>query len=107
MKRLSITKYNKFFIGGLMLYVVPVVLVTLITVNVIGDDLPKGPYDPSKENVQPVLFESVVPEPKKELKKKPKTLTSEMTPQKKVEVTPKIVVTPTIDVNPQTDSISN
>ena len=102
MKHSSITKYNKFLIGGILLYVVPILFISLIVVNSIDFDEPKGPYDPNKGIVEPVLSDSIPVEIKKPIKKKIKILTTQTLEQKKVEV---VSTTPTLSNVIQNDSL--
>ena len=69
MKRSSITKFDKFFLGGLLLYIVPIIFTTLILVNTIDLDEPKGPYDPNKNVIEPVFSDTIPLESKKPIKK--------------------------------------
>lgn len=102
MKHSSITKYNKFLIGGILLYVVPILFISLIVVNSIDFDEPKGPYDPNKGIIEPVLSDSIPVEIKKPIKKKTKILTTQTLEQKKVEV---VSTTPTLSNVIQKDSL--
>lgn len=102
MKHSSITKYNKFLIGGILLYVVPILFISLIVVNSIDFDEPKGPYDPNKGVIEPVMSDSIPVEIKKPVKKKIKNLTFQTLPQKKVEV---VSTTPTLSNVIQNDSL--
>ena len=102
MKHSSITKYNKFLIGGILLYVVPILFISLIVVNSIDFDEPKGPYDPNKGIIEPVLSDSIPVEIKKPIKKKTKLLTTQTLEQKKVEV---VSTTPTLSNVIQNDSL--
>ena len=104
MKHSSITKYNRFLIGGILLYVVPILFISLIVVNSIDFDEPKGPYDPNKGIVEPVLSDSIPVEIKKPIKKKIKILTTQTLEQKKVEV---VSTTPTLSNVIQKDSLPN
>ncbi len=72
MKHSSITKYNKFLIGGILLYVIPILFISLIVVNSIDFDEPKGPYDPNKGIIEPVMSDSIPVEIKNQLRKKQK-----------------------------------
>ena len=102
MKHSSITKYNKFLIGGILLYVIPILFISLIVVNSIDFDEPKGPYDPNKGIIEPVLSDSIPVEIKKPIKKKIKILTTQTLEQKKVEV---VSTTPTLSNVIQNDSL--
>lgn len=102
MKHSSITKYNKFLIGGILLYVIPILFISLIVVNSIDFDEPKGPYDPNKGIIEPVLSDSIPVEIKKPIKKKTKILTTQTLEQKKVEV---VSTTPTLSNVIQKDSL--
>jgi hypothetical protein len=102
MKHSSITKYNKFLIGGILLYVIPILFISLIVVNSIDFDEPKGPYDPNKGIIEPVLSDSIPVEIKKPIKKKTKILTTQTLEQKKVEV---VSTTPTLSNVIQNDSL--
>ena len=102
MKHSSITKYNKFLIGGILLYVVPILFISLIVVNSIDFDEPKGPYDPNKGIIEPVMSDSIPVEIKKPIKKKTKILTTQTLEQKKVEV---VSTTPTLSNVIQNDSL--
>ena len=102
MKHSSITKYNRFLIGGILLYVVPILFISLIVVNSIDFDEPKGPYDPNKGIIEPVLSDSIPVEIKKPIKKKTKILTTQTLEQKKVEV---VSTTPTLSNVIQKDSL--
>ena len=102
MKHSSITKYNKFLIGGILLYVVPILFISLIVVNSIDFDEPKGPYDPNKGIIEPVMSDSIPVEIKKPIKKKTKILTTQTLEQKKVEV---VSTTPTLSNVIQKDSL--
>lgn len=102
MKHSSITKYNKFLIGGILLYVIPILFISLIVVNSIDFDEPKGPYDPNKGIIEPVLSDSIPVEIKKPIKKKIKILTTQTLEQKKVEV---VSTTPTLSNVIQKDSL--
>lgn len=104
MKHSSITKYNKFLIGGILLYVIPILFISLIVVNSIDFDEPKGPYDPNKGIIEPVLSDSIPVEIKKPIKKKIKILTTQTLEQKKVEV---VSTTPTLSNVIQKDSLPN
>ena len=104
MKHSSITKYNRFLIGGILLYVVPILFISLIVVNSIDFDEPKGPYDPNKGIIEPVLSDSIPVEIKKPIKKKTKILTTQTLEQKKVEV---VSTTPTLSNVIQKDSLPN
>lgn len=104
MKHSSITKYNKFLIGGILLYVIPILFISLIVVNSIDFDEPKGPYDPNKGIIEPVLSDSIPVEIKKPIKKKTKILTTQTLEQKKVEV---VSTTPTLSNVIQKDSLPN
>lgn len=104
MKHSSITKYNRFLIGGILLYVVPILFISLIVVNSIDFDEPKGPYDPNKGIIEPVLSDSIPVETKKPIKKKTKILTTQTLEQKKVEV---VSTTPTLSNVIQKDSLPN
>lgn len=102
MKHSSITKYNRFLIGGILLYVIPILFISLIVVNSIDFDEPKGPYDPNKGIIEPVLSDSIPVEIKKPIKKKTKILTTQTLEQKKVEV---VSTTPTLSNVIQNDSL--
>jgi hypothetical protein len=104
MKHSSITKYNKFFIGGLLMYLIPTLIVILVSYNVVDSNEPKGPFDPNKGVVEPVLIDSISEEPKKPIKKKTKTLTSQNLEQKKVEI---VSPTSTLVNLTQKDSLPN
>lgn len=104
MKHSSITKYNKFLIGGILLYVIPILFISLIVINSIDFDEPKGPYDPNKGIIEPVLSDSIPVEIKKPIKKKTKILTTQTLEQKKVEV---VSTTPTLSNVIQKDSLPN
>lgn len=104
MKHSSITKYNKFLIGGILLYVIPILFISLIVVNSIDFDEPKGPYDPNKGVIEPVMSDSIPVEIKKPIKKKIKILTTQTLEQKKVEV---VSTTPTLSNVIQKDSLPN
>jgi len=104
MKHSSITKYNKFLIGGILLYVIPILFISLIVVNSIDFDEPKGPYDPNKGIIEPVLSDSIPVEIKKPIKKKTKILTTQTLEQKKVEV---VSTTPTLSNVIEKDSLPN
>ena len=104
MKHSSITKYNRFLIGGILLYVIPILFISLIVVNSIDFDEPKGPYDPNKGIIEPVLSDSIPVEIKKPIKKKIKILTTQTLEQKKVEV---VSTTPTLSNVIQKDSLPN
>lgn len=104
MKHSSITKYNKFLIGGILLYVIPILFISLIVVNSIDFDEPKGPYDPNKGIIEPVMSDSIPVEIKKPIKKKTKILTTQTLEQKKVEV---VSTTPTLSNVIQKDSLPN
>jgi len=104
MKHSSITKYNKFLIGGILLYVIPILFISLIVVNSIDFDEPKGPYDPNKGIIEPVMSDSIPVEIKKPIKKKIKILTTQTLEQKKVEV---VSTTPTLSNVIQKDSLPN
>lgn len=104
MKHSSITKYNRFLIGGILLYVIPILFISLIVVNSIDFDEPKGPYDPNKGIIEPVLSDSIPVEIKKPIKKKTKILTTQTLEQKKVEV---VSTTPTLSNVIQKDSLPN
>lgn len=104
MKHSSITKYNKFLIGGILLYVIPILFISLIVVNSIDFDEPKGPYDPNKGVIEPVMSDSIPVEIKKPIKKKTKILTTQTLEQKKVEV---VSTTPTLSNVIQKDSLPN
>ena len=102
MKHSSITKYNKFLIGGILLYVIPILFISLIVINSIDFDEPKGPYDPNKGIIEPVMSDSIPVEIKKPIKKKIKILTTQTLEQKKVEV---VSTTPTLSNVIQNDSL--
>jgi hypothetical protein len=102
MKHSSITKYNRFLIGGILLYVIPILFISLIVVNSIDFDEPKGPYDPNKGIVEPT-FDSIPTEVKKEPKKKLKNLSK---PKELSLVTQSIIPTQTIENVPIKDSIN-
>ena len=104
MKHSSITKYNRFLIGGILLYVIPILFISLIVVNSIDFDEPKGPYDPNKGIIEPVMSDSIPVEIKKPIKKKTKILTTQTLEQKKVEV---VSTTPTLSNVIQKDSLPN
>jgi hypothetical protein len=104
MKHSSITKYNKFLIGGILLYVIPILFISLIVINSIDFDEPKGPYDPNKGIIEPVMSDSIPVEIKKPIKKKTKILTTQTLEQKKVEV---VSTTPTLSNVIQKDSLPN
>jgi len=104
MKHSSITKYNRFLIGGILLYVIPILFISLIVVNSIDFDEPKGPYDPNKGVIEPVMSDSIPVEIKKPIKKKIKILTTQTLEQKKVEV---VSTTPTLSNVIQKDSLPN
>ena len=104
MKHSSITKYNKFLIGGILLYVIPILFISLIVINSIDFDEPKGPYDPNKGIIEPVLSDSIPVEIKKPIKKKTKILTTQTLEQKKVEV---VSTTSTLSNVIQKDSLPN
>lgn len=104
MKHSSITKYNRFLIGGILLYLIPSIITILIVINSIDLDEPKGPFDPNKGVVEPIIIDSISEEPKKPIKKKIKTLTSQNLEQKKVEI---VSPTSTIVNLTQKDSLPN
>lgn len=102
MKHLSITKFNRFLIGGILLYVVPILFIGLLFLNSIDFDEPKGPFDPNKGIVEPT-FDSIPTEVKKEPKKKLKNFSK---PKELSLVTQSIVPTQTIENLPTKDSIN-
>ena len=82
----------------------PILFISLIVVNSIDFDEPKGPYDPNKGIIEPVMSDSIPVEIKKPIKKKTKILTTQTLEQKKVEV---VSTTPTLSNVIQKDSLPN
>jgi hypothetical protein len=103
MKRSSITKFDKFFLGGVLLYIVPILFTTLILVNTIDVDEPKGPYDPNKNVLEPVFSDTIPSEPKKNT---PKKIKSNTKPKQDSVITPSVIVSETIQTLHKNDSLN-
>ena len=86
------------------MYLIPTLIVILVTYNSVDSNEPKGPFDPNKGVVEPVIIDSISEESKKPIKKKTKTLTSQNLEQKKVEI---VSPTSTIVNLTQKDSLPN
>lgn len=56
------------------MYLIPTLIVILVSYNVVDSNEPKGPFDPNKGVVEPVFTDTIPTQIKKETKKKPKNL---------------------------------